>query len=294
MRKLSHKILVTVMCAIAILLARSAMAQDRNTYDQRAVNAYNTGLDAKEAGNNEDACRNFNNAATLWENAVYALMSYSMRTEEDRELLKRDADQLQSAANKAKEQARNVCGKPNRGSPSTGSTSGASNGLTPQAEAFYKKTLQSVVYPNIDRLGYYIEKSRDERLATGSWVEVNKADCYKARHELTQVGVNGEEAMLCQAIAFWLQDNAKEACDYLNRDDMKDFFRKSTFAALVKYYDRVYLAASCGPQKAVPIPVAALTKVETKSAATPTSSKPVATKSKPKLAKTKPIKKKAK
>ncbi len=232
--------------AVFPMSAQRALAQTSAASDQRAVNLYNEGLTAQENGNYESACRSFNAAASAWENAIYGLVRENMGTEEARENIKTVADNLQGNVNKAKDHARNVCGKPNRASPSVAPSTGASRGLTPSAQAFYDKTLQEVVYPALDRLGNYMLKTREERLATGSWVEVNRQNCYKARHELTQVGVNGEEAMLCQASALWLQDNAKEACAYLDRDDMKDFFKKSTFAALVKYRDRLYAVVGCG------------------------------------------------
>lgn len=113
MRKLSYKIIVTVMCAIAFLHVQTVSAQNAVANEQRAVNAYNAGLDAKDRGDNEAACRHFNAAAVLWENAIYGLAGANMSTQEARDSVKAVADNLQARADKAKSKAREVCGKSN-------------------------------------------------------------------------------------------------------------------------------------------------------------------------------------
>jgi hypothetical protein len=117
--------------AIAIsfaLINTSAVAMENAAdLDAEAAADYNRGLDAKEAGQNDRACRSFENAAIGWENAVYALLGLPMSSEEDRDRIKSFASGLQSSANSAKAQAKQVCGVANRviltPPPSSGSQS---------------------------------------------------------------------------------------------------------------------------------------------------------------------------
>jgi hypothetical protein len=95
--------------ALAVLGASAALADQASDLDTRAAAEYNRGLDAQEAGENSTACQHFRNAATLYENSIYALMSRSMATEEAREYIKTASGQQQTRADKAKAKAGEVC-----------------------------------------------------------------------------------------------------------------------------------------------------------------------------------------
>jgi hypothetical protein len=97
---------------LALLGASAALADNASDLDARAAAEYNRGLDARDAGQNESACEHFRNAAVLYENSINALMSRSMQTEEDREYIKTAANQQQTQVDKAKSQAKEVCGRP--------------------------------------------------------------------------------------------------------------------------------------------------------------------------------------
>jgi hypothetical protein len=102
----------TLITALALPSASAVMANEVSDLDVRAAAEYNRGLDAGDAGRNGAACQHFRNAAVLYENSIYAMMSHPMRTEEDRDVIKRAADQQQASANGAKAKAKEVCGRP--------------------------------------------------------------------------------------------------------------------------------------------------------------------------------------
>lgn len=113
-----------VITALAMFGASAAQADSVVDLDARAVAEYNRGLDARDAGQNVAACQHFRNSAVLYENSIYAMMSHSMRTEEDRDTITRAADQQQAQANDAKAHAKEVCGRPD-GPALTSSSSGS-------------------------------------------------------------------------------------------------------------------------------------------------------------------------
>jgi hypothetical protein len=113
----------TVFAALVLLGANAALANEVSDLDARGAAEYNRGLDARDAGQNGAACQHFRNSAVLYENSIYAMMSHSMQTEEDRDTIKRAADQQQSQANEAKAHAKEVCGRPD-GPALTSSSSG--------------------------------------------------------------------------------------------------------------------------------------------------------------------------
>ena len=98
--------------ALAVLSdATPAAAQDTDALAQRAAEAFNEGVDASHAGQFSIACRQYGNAATLFENTIMSLMGQSMATEEDRDYLKGYVDRLQAHADSAKEEAKYACSR---------------------------------------------------------------------------------------------------------------------------------------------------------------------------------------
>ena len=135
------KLLIRALAAtLALLGTSSVMANEVSDLDARAAAEYNRGLDASDAGQNGAACRYFRNSAVLYENSIYAMMSHSMRTEEDRDVIKRAADQQQSSANEAKAHAKEVCGQPD--GPAQTSSSGGSAVVDVDDSYADKKELQ--------------------------------------------------------------------------------------------------------------------------------------------------------
>ena len=101
---------VGALITIAVLLsAVPAAAQDTSTQEARATETYNDAVDAVQAHRYDAACRGFNNAAIMYENAIGSLMGQSMATEEDRDYIKRYADMLQGRADAAKKAAKAAC-----------------------------------------------------------------------------------------------------------------------------------------------------------------------------------------
>lgn len=93
----------------ALLNAVPAAAQDTSTQEARATETFNAAVDAAQAHRYDAACRGFNNAAVMYENAIGSLMGQSMATEEERDYVKRYADMLQSRADDAKKAAKAAC-----------------------------------------------------------------------------------------------------------------------------------------------------------------------------------------
>lgn len=97
---------------VALLGSSPLLAQSAAELDQRAVNAYNRGLDARDAGQNRAACEHFRNAETLYHNSIMALMNRPMYTDELRDEVKQMADSQQSRLNGAKAKVNEICGRP--------------------------------------------------------------------------------------------------------------------------------------------------------------------------------------
>ncbi len=136
-----YKLLVrTVFTALVLLGTSAAVANEVSDLDARAAAEYNRGLDARDAGQNGAACQHFRNSAVLYENSIYAMMSHSMRTEEDRDVITRAADQQQSQANEAKANAKEVCGQAD--GPALTSSSGGSAAVIDDDRFAEKKELQ--------------------------------------------------------------------------------------------------------------------------------------------------------
>jgi hypothetical protein len=123
-----------VILAASLLGASPARSNEVADLDARAAAEYNRGLDARDAGQNGAACQHFRNSAVLYENSIYAMMSHSMRTEEDRDVIKRAADQQQGSANGAKARAKEVCGRPDGPALTSSAASSASNDVDWNAE----------------------------------------------------------------------------------------------------------------------------------------------------------------
>ena len=82
---------VLVLILTALLSANPALADRATDLDARAVEEYNRGLDARDAGKNGSACAHFRNSAVLYENSISAMMSRYMGSEEARDVIKRAA-----------------------------------------------------------------------------------------------------------------------------------------------------------------------------------------------------------
>lgn len=110
--------------AAALLLgAQPVLANDPVSLERDAMSEFNAGVDAENDGQNQTACRRYRNAAGLFNNAIYALLSYPMGTEDERDNVKGAANQLQSRVDLAKERANGVCGLSD--GPSRGASSAA-------------------------------------------------------------------------------------------------------------------------------------------------------------------------
>ncbi len=105
----SRNILLGVLALSAA--AFPALAEDPRAIADRAITAYNAGIDAENAGNYSDACISYRDAADRFESAIYALMGQPMQTQDERDNIKAYADVLQEKVDLAKENARRVCNK---------------------------------------------------------------------------------------------------------------------------------------------------------------------------------------
>ena len=114
------KLMGAVLAALALLSAAPAAAQDTDRLAREATEAFNAGVDASHAGQFSTACRQYSNAAVLFENTIMSLMGQSMATEEDRENLKSYANRLQAYVNQAKDEAKYACARANSPSSSSG------------------------------------------------------------------------------------------------------------------------------------------------------------------------------
>jgi hypothetical protein len=126
---LCKRLVRTGLATVALLGTSDVLANEVSDLDARAAAEYNRGLDARDAGQNGAACQHFRNSAVLYENSIYAMMSHSMRTEEDRDVIKRAAEQQQGSANGAKARAKEVCGRPDGPALTSSSASSASDGV---------------------------------------------------------------------------------------------------------------------------------------------------------------------
>lgn len=111
---------------LALLGTKPLLAQSGSDYDVRAAAEYNRGLDARDAGQNRAACGHFQNAATLYHNSIVALMGYPMRTEDERDHVKRLGDQQQRSLDGATAKVAEVCGRPDRAAQASSGSSGSS------------------------------------------------------------------------------------------------------------------------------------------------------------------------
>ncbi len=101
-----------LLASLAVLGATPVRAQSAQDLGNRAQNSYNQALEEAKAGHYENACRGFRNAETLYHNAIMALMQWPMRTDEERDYVKRVGASLQGDADDAKRLAGQVCGRP--------------------------------------------------------------------------------------------------------------------------------------------------------------------------------------
>ena len=110
--------------AIAVGGAQPALAQDSDAQATRALQKVNDlsraateraheAQVAEQAGDNESACRGFRNAEGLYRNAISALWSYPMTSDENRDFIKQTASDLQKRADAARLLAQDTCGQPN-------------------------------------------------------------------------------------------------------------------------------------------------------------------------------------
>lgn len=107
-----RRVAINAAAMVALLGTSPLLAQSAAELDQRAVVAYNRGLDARDAGQNRAACEHFRNAEALYHNSIMALMSRPMNTEDQREEVKQMASSQQTSLNGAKAKASAVCGQP--------------------------------------------------------------------------------------------------------------------------------------------------------------------------------------
>lgn len=122
------KQLAAALAALSLLSAAPAAAQDTDRLASQAADAFNAGVDASHAGQFSVACRQYGNAAVLFENTIMSLMGQSMATEEERDYLKSYADRLQAHADQAKEEAKYAC--------SRGDTFPASSVQSPSSQSY--------------------------------------------------------------------------------------------------------------------------------------------------------------
>lgn len=105
------KLVGTVLGVLALLGAAPAAAQDTDRLARQAAEAFNAGVDASHAGEFSTACRQYSNAAVLFENTIMSLMGQSMASEEDRDNVRSYANRLQEHINQAKEEAKYACAR---------------------------------------------------------------------------------------------------------------------------------------------------------------------------------------
>lgn len=108
---------VAAAIAVFMLGVHSAQAQDVNALRERGTAAYNEALAAGRAGDFATACRGFNNATIYFENAISALLSARMTTEDDREYVKSFANSVQGDVDDAKRNAATACARRNEPRP---------------------------------------------------------------------------------------------------------------------------------------------------------------------------------
>ncbi|MEQ1499219.1 MAG: hypothetical protein ABL914_11200 [Novosphingobium sp.] len=101
---------LTITLGLILLGAQPLLAQRAAELDRQAVAEYNSGLDARDAGQNRAACQHFQNAETLYHNSITALLEYPMRTDEQREEVKQMANRQQQSLDGAKAKVRQFCG----------------------------------------------------------------------------------------------------------------------------------------------------------------------------------------
>lgn len=126
---------INAVAIVALLGAGPVLAQSAAELDQRAVNAYNRGLDARDAGQNRAACEHFRNAETLYHNSIMALMNRPMYTDELREEARQAANSQQSSLDGAKAKANAVCGRPDAPPPPVRSSPPSSYQSSPTPSA---------------------------------------------------------------------------------------------------------------------------------------------------------------
>ena len=123
------KRLSAALAALSLLSAAPAAAQDTDTLDRQATEAFNAGVDASREGRFSVACIEYGNAAVLFHNTIMSLIGQPMGTEEDRDNIKTYADNVQVHLNQAKEEAKYACSRgdgPVASSEQSGSSSGTS------------------------------------------------------------------------------------------------------------------------------------------------------------------------
>lgn len=149
------RLLGVLFAAVVVLCAMPAAAQDTDRLTAHATEVFNDAVDAGKGARYESACRGFGNAAVLYENAINSLFSQSMATVEDRDYIKRYADQLQANANDAKKAAKAACYlRDNPAPPGEDSSSAQSyNDLDSQKKALQSSATQAKSqYQEADRL----------------------------------------------------------------------------------------------------------------------------------------------
>ena len=108
----------------------------------------------KQGRQNQTACRRYGNATGLFENAICALLSVPMATEDERENLKGAADQLQQRVDLAKENAKAVCNlrdRPTLVDAASSSNDGETN-FTAQEDLQQTATRAKIQYAEAIRL----------------------------------------------------------------------------------------------------------------------------------------------
>ena len=127
------------LAAAALLLgAQPVLAETSDSLSQRATDAFNEAVVAGRAEHYQAACRGFNSAAALYNNAIFALIGEPMQTDEERDYVKRQGQALQDRVDKAKEYAKVVC--PLSDGPTGGDTISASD--SGNDNSAYKEELQ--------------------------------------------------------------------------------------------------------------------------------------------------------
>jgi hypothetical protein len=109
---LALSLLATVSFSPAALAGTGeASRQEVARLATQAEEAFTAGLAAAKDNNNAAACRYFENAAVLWENAIYASLGMMTDPAYDRDEVSRNNDNLQENADSAKKNAKIVCGQ---------------------------------------------------------------------------------------------------------------------------------------------------------------------------------------